>query len=220
MKGRQHELALAQVLGAIEQQHGAVPHHRAEHGVGLAGTQHLRGAAEDLLDELRLEDHHEAGIEEAAERHDVAVAPSARVDESSRDEDEAERLKEARQGRAGGHQRGRGGHHDSHNRRRWNWARASSDAVSWGKAAVCVWRQTREHPDRRSRSGCPSSSELKARCRRHHGRATRVHGGDDLLDVDALEVDAGGAEAGVSELALDDVQRHALAGELDRMRMT
>jgi hypothetical protein len=66
----------------------------------------------------------------------------------------------------------------------------------------------------------PGSSELKARCRRHHGRAPRVHRGDNLLDVDALQVDARGAEVGVSELALDDVQRDALACELDGVRMT
>jgi hypothetical protein len=34
-----------------------------------------------------------------------------------------------------------------------------------------------------------------------------------------LEVDRGGAEAGMPELALNDVQRHALAGELKRVRV-
>jgi hypothetical protein len=34
-----------------------------------------------------------------------------------------------------------------------------------------------------------------------------------------VQVDAGGAEAGMTELALDDVQRHSLAGELDGVRM-
>jgi hypothetical protein len=42
-----------------------------------------------------------------------------------------------------------------------------------------------------------------------------VDGGDDLLNVDALQVDARGAEVGMPELALDDVERNALAGELD-----
>jgi hypothetical protein len=46
-----------------------------------------------------------------------------------------------------------------------------------------------------------------------------VDGGDDLLRVDALEVDGGRAEVGVAELALDDVQRHALAGEFERVRV-
>jgi hypothetical protein len=44
-----------------------------------------------------------------------------------------------------------------------------------------------------------------------------VHGGDDLLGVDPSEVDRCGAEVGVPELALDDVQRHAL--ELERVRV-
>jgi len=35
----------------------------------------------DLLDQLGLEDNHETGVEEAAERNDVAVATSLRVDE-------------------------------------------------------------------------------------------------------------------------------------------
>ena len=53
----------------------------------------------------------------------------------------------------------------------------------------------------------------------HHWRPARVDGGDDLLGIDALEVDRGRAEVGVTELALDDVQRHALAGEFQRVRM-
>jgi hypothetical protein len=32
-----------------------------------------------------------------------------------------------------------------------------------------------------------------------------------------LEIDRGGAETGVAELALDDVQRHALVRELERV---
>jgi magnesium-transporting ATPase (P-type) len=42
-----------------------------------------------------------------------------------------------------------------------------------------------------------------------------VDGGDDLFGVDALPVDRGRAELGVAELALDDVERHAFAGEFD-----
>src|SRR5215210_2314963 len=53
----------------------------------------------------------------------------------------------------------------------------------------------------------------------HHRRPSGVHGGDDLLGVDALQVDARGAEVGVPELALDDVERHAFAGELDGVGM-
>jgi hypothetical protein len=53
----------------------------------------------------------------------------------------------------------------------------------------------------------------------HHRRPTHVDGRDDLLGVDPLQVDRGGAEVGVAELALDDVQRHALASEFERMRV-
>jgi hypothetical protein len=38
--------------------------------------------------------------------------------------------------------------------------------------------------------------------------------------VDALEIDGGHAGVAVAELALDDVQRDALAGEFDRVRVT
>jgi hypothetical protein len=47
-----------------------------------------------------------------------------------------------------------------------------------------------------------------------------VDGGDDLLGVDPLQLDRGRAEVRVSELALDDVQRHALARELDGLSVT
>ena len=47
-----------------------------------------------------------------------------------------------------------------------------------------------------------------------------MHGRDDLLDVDALQVDTRGAEIRVAQLALDDVERHALTGQLDGVRVT
>jgi hypothetical protein len=47
-----------------------------------------------------------------------------------------------------------------------------------------------------------------------------VDGGDDLLGVDALKVDRCRSEVCMAELALDDAQRYALPGELDRMGMT
>jgi hypothetical protein len=51
----------------------------------------------------------------------------------------------------------------------------------------------------------------------HHRPAPVVDGGDDFLRVYALQVDRGGAEVGVTELSLDDVQRHAFASELERV---
>ena len=71
---------------------------------------------------------------------------------------------------------------------------------------------------RRSRCrGYLSRSETQAGGGGHHRRAPGVHRGDDLFSVDALEIDRGRAEVGVAELALDHVERHALAGELDGM---
>ena len=46
-----------------------------------------------------------------------------------------------------------------------------------------------------------------------------MNGFDDFARVDALEVDRGHAEIEVAELTLDDVERDALAGELDRVRV-
>src|SRR5918995_4611307 len=54
----------------------------------------------------------------------------------------------------------------------------------------------------------------------HHRRAPRAHGRDDLLRIDPLEVDRGRTEAGMAELTLNDVQRHALTRELERVRVT
>ena len=47
-----------------------------------------------------------------------------------------------------------------------------------------------------------------------------VDGVDDLGVIDSLKMDRGDAEDGVSELALDDVQRHALPGHLDGVCVT
>jgi hypothetical protein len=46
-----------------------------------------------------------------------------------------------------------------------------------------------------------------------------VDGVDDFGVVDALEVDAGDAEVAVTQLALDDDERHALMSHLDRVGM-
>jgi hypothetical protein len=47
-------------------------------------------------------------------------------------------------------------------------------------------------------------------------RANRI---DDLARIDALQIGRGRAQVGVAELALDDVDRDAFAGELDRVRV-
>ena len=55
---------LAQVLVAVEQQHRARAQHRPERRVRLSGAQLLMRPAEDLLDDLGVEDHHELGVEQ------------------------------------------------------------------------------------------------------------------------------------------------------------
>ena len=44
-----------------------------------------------------------------------------------------------------------------------------------------------------------------------------MHRLDDLAAVDALQIDAGDGKVAVAELALDDDQRHAFTGHLDRV---
>jgi hypothetical protein len=53
-----------------------------------------------------------------------------------------------------------------------------------------------------------------------HQRPAAVDGLDDLVRVDAPQIDRRHAEVAVTELALNDVERHALAGEFDRVRVT
>jgi hypothetical protein len=47
-----------------------------------------------------------------------------------------------------------------------------------------------------------------------------VDGVDDLGVVDALQVDGGDSEVGVSELTLDDDERHTLSGHLNGVGVT
>ena len=71
-----------------------------------------------------------------------------------------------------------------------------------------------------ARPGRRSRSEPQPCGGGHHRRPARMHGRDDLLGIDPLQVDAGRAEVRVPELALDDVQRHALTSELEGVRVT
>src|SRR5215211_179531 len=63
-------------------------------------------------------------------------------------------------------------------------------------------------------------SEPETGGRGDHGCSPVMDRVDDLGVVDALQVGRGDAEIAVAELALDHVQRHALAGHLDRMCVT
>jgi hypothetical protein len=54
---------------------------------------------------------------------------------------------------------------------------------------------------------------------RHHRPAPTVDGLDELVGVDAPEIDRRRAEVAVPELALNDVERHALVRALVRVGM-
>ena len=106
VEGRQHQLALAQVLLAVGQQHRVLAQHRAEHRVGLAGAQLVGRAAEQQLDQVGLEHDHEARVEQRGEGHGVvAVAAPAGVDPADRVDQEGGGLHHARQPGAGREQR-------------------------------------------------------------------------------------------------------------------
>ena len=85
--------------------------------------------------------------------------------------------------------------------------------TEWSAKAVAVAMRDMEQ----RRGGCRSESLRWAD--RDHRRAAGVDGVDDLGVVDALEIDRGDAEVAVAELALDDDQRHALARQLDGVRV-
>jgi hypothetical protein len=70
------------------------------------------------------------------------------------------------------------------------------------------------------RFGSASEGERESGAGGDHWRSAGANGFDDLARVDALEVNRGHAEVAVPELALDDVERHAFAGELDRVSVT
>ena len=97
--------------------------------------------------------------------------------------------------------------------------RASRHANRSPQALALPHGSSRDHgaaAGARERSRCRSASEAKPCARRHHRPTATVDSRDDLLGVDPLQVDRGRAEVRVPELALDDVERHALTGELDR----
>ena len=74
-----------------------------------------------------------------------------------------------------------------------------------------------------SGSAVPAHSVVLAiRAEARHWRTSSAPDGWTVAMIflgSILQVDRGGAEVGVAELALDDVQRHALASEFERMRV-
>ena len=68
------------------------PDGRGEERVGLARVEHVRVAAEDLADGLRVGQHHEPAVAGDVEREGVAVAAVALVEQSERVAREADEL--------------------------------------------------------------------------------------------------------------------------------
>jgi hypothetical protein len=101
VKRREHQPAVAQVLAAVEQQHGTLTQDWAEQRVRLARVELLVGTLEQLLDELRVEQHHEPVVEQGAHVHRAAVAAPRPLEEPCAADHEAGRLDDPRQARAG-----------------------------------------------------------------------------------------------------------------------
>ena len=105
VKGGQQQPAVAQMLGAVEQQHRALADDRAQQRVGLAGMQPVARALEELLDRPGVEQHHEPLVKQRPHRDDVAVAPATPLQVTDAAGHEAQRLQPAWErgtGRQGG----------------------------------------------------------------------------------------------------------------------
>ena len=83
-RGRDQDAALPRVRGPVEHQDRVPPDGRGEQRVGLARVEHVRVAAEDLADGLRVGQHHEPAVAGDVEREGVAVAAVALVEQSER----------------------------------------------------------------------------------------------------------------------------------------
>ena len=160
-----------------------------EHRVGLAGAQLVGRAAEHLLHEVGVEDHHEARVEQRPEGDDVAVLAPVAVDPPDRHEDEAHRLHPARQaaGRAGAARRwwrpspGFSQLPPILARARWRPVSRQS-ALVWRPRAPALGRRAaqspdppaREHPARaRSTSSCSARPAIQVRRVRDRRRDAR-----------------------------------------------
>ena len=102
VEAREQQPSVAQVLVAIEQEHRPPADDRAEERVRLAGVEAIVRALEQLLDERRVVDEHEAAVEQRAERDGAPIAAAAGLEVARAAEHEAGGLQQSRQLRAGG----------------------------------------------------------------------------------------------------------------------
>jgi hypothetical protein len=98
---RQHEPALAQVAGTVQQQERVHAEDGLELHVRLTRAQRARVAGEDVADRIRMAEEHERRLAGDAEGEGVAVAPPAFVEECRRSEPAAQELEQRRHARSG-----------------------------------------------------------------------------------------------------------------------
>jgi hypothetical protein len=103
---RQHDPALAQVLGPVEQEHRRAAEERAQDHVRLAGVQQRRVAGEDLADGIGVGEHHPRRLGADPDRERVAVLALGAQHERPGPQGPGGGLgrpRHARAGREGGH---------------------------------------------------------------------------------------------------------------------
>ena len=92
VEGGKHQLALLQVRALVQQDDRVGSDDRLEHLRPLAGVKNVRRRREDLLDLLRVGDHHEGRRQRQANRESLAVPGSAALQEGKRARPEADAL--------------------------------------------------------------------------------------------------------------------------------
>ena len=102
LRGGTSDAALPGVRGLVEHQDRVPPDGGGEQRVGLARVEHVRVAAEDLADGLRVGEHHEPAVAGDVEREGVAEAAVALVEQAERVAGEADELPPGRGPGAGG----------------------------------------------------------------------------------------------------------------------
>ena len=97
VEGGQHQLALGEVLGAVEQQHGARADDRLEHARALARVQDVGGRGEHLADLVGLREEDPLALGRAdVDREAVAVARTALLHERHGPQGPAEQVERDR----------------------------------------------------------------------------------------------------------------------------
>src|SRR4051812_24279208 len=103
VEGGQHQLALGEVLGAVEQQHGPRADDRLEHACALARVQDVGGRGEHLADLVGLREEDPLALGRAhVDREAIAVARAALLHERHGPQRPAEQVRRDRPRPGGG----------------------------------------------------------------------------------------------------------------------